>query len=369
MDPFSPDRLSRIFKVSDSNPNLIGSRESSTLEFKESFNSQNMREYARVMASYANASGGYIVFGVKDKPREILGIDPSRFDNIDIARATATLNQVFSPAIRWTMHVQEWLQKSFGLIYTYEAAIQPIVATSDSADIRDGDVFYRYNARTQRIRFGELLAIIEARVSRERDSWRRVFENAASIGPENARIVSSLDIDPDQLPNPVLVDSNVLAGLDLRPAAEGESGGRPVYEVSGLMHPAAVLGIKQMEVPVHTDMYVYRPANVAKEVARALGKPFRVQSEHIKAWRDHGVRPHGTPSTLPFRNDYCEYKDCENDYRYSRRWLDELIAEYSVDENYNRLQGLPVAIARPGKPWITTDGDSRERPISRASTA
>ena len=43
---------------------LVKSREGSRLEFKESFNLANSALYARTMASFSNAKGGFIAFGV-----------------------------------------------------------------------------------------------------------------------------------------------------------------------------------------------------------------------------------------------------------------------------------------------------------------
>ena len=51
----------------------LKSRESNTVEFKESFNKSNTPKYAKTMAAYANNRGGYIIFGVKDNPRKIVG--------------------------------------------------------------------------------------------------------------------------------------------------------------------------------------------------------------------------------------------------------------------------------------------------------
>ena len=64
-DPFSKQRMDEIFKVDNDNNQLIISRESTTLEFKESFGWASMHKYAKTMAAFANTQGGYIIFGVK----------------------------------------------------------------------------------------------------------------------------------------------------------------------------------------------------------------------------------------------------------------------------------------------------------------
>src|SRR5690625_7298845 len=51
-------------------PRRCKSRENTRLEFKESFNFGNLAEYARTMAAFSNARGGFIVFGIKDSRSE-----------------------------------------------------------------------------------------------------------------------------------------------------------------------------------------------------------------------------------------------------------------------------------------------------------
>lgn len=58
-------------------------REGQTLEFKESFNFNGMAEYLRDFAAFANNKGGFLVFGVKDRPRRPVGLRPSAKDQFD----------------------------------------------------------------------------------------------------------------------------------------------------------------------------------------------------------------------------------------------------------------------------------------------
>lgn len=54
------------------------------------------------MAAFANARGGYIIFGIIDNPRLALGLNGAArdsFDNLDQARLTAGLNDIFSPEL------------------------------------------------------------------------------------------------------------------------------------------------------------------------------------------------------------------------------------------------------------------------------
>src|ERR1019366_3508027 len=99
--PFAPEVLEDIFKFDSDNAMRLASRESSKLDFKESFNLGSADEYARTMAAFANTAGGYLVFGVKDSPRELLGLKTDNFEKADPAKLTNALNERFSPEIMW----------------------------------------------------------------------------------------------------------------------------------------------------------------------------------------------------------------------------------------------------------------------------
>jgi len=81
------------------------SRESNTVEFKQSFNKGNTAAYAKTMAAYANNSGGYIIFGITDSPRKIVGLKNDNFENLKQEVFTDAINALFSPAIEWEMGV------------------------------------------------------------------------------------------------------------------------------------------------------------------------------------------------------------------------------------------------------------------------
>ena len=55
---------------------------SNRVEFKQSFNKANTAMYAKTMASYANNSGGYIIFGIQDTPRKVIGLKNDNFENM-----------------------------------------------------------------------------------------------------------------------------------------------------------------------------------------------------------------------------------------------------------------------------------------------
>ena len=63
-----------LLKLDPNHPGRLASRENSRLEYKQSFNWSGRAGYAKTMAAFANNAGGFIVFGVKDSPHDLVGL-------------------------------------------------------------------------------------------------------------------------------------------------------------------------------------------------------------------------------------------------------------------------------------------------------
>ena len=68
-EALSESVLTKLFTPSKSNSDYIHGRESTTIEYKESYNHSGMAQYFKTMVVFANAEGGYIIFGIGDSPR------------------------------------------------------------------------------------------------------------------------------------------------------------------------------------------------------------------------------------------------------------------------------------------------------------
>lgn len=194
-NPLSSERLTTMFRTSPKDEFRIINREGSTIEFKESYNHANMAEYFKTIAAFANNSGGYIIFGVGDKPRRLIGLQEKslqQFETLRVEEFTQALNEYFSPEIRWDHCTFESHKLSFGVIYIYALAKKPCVckkhydAKNTKYTLREGDIFYRYGGRSERIKYPELVSILEEQRKQEEQLWMNLFQNAAKIGIDNA---------------------------------------------------------------------------------------------------------------------------------------------------------------------------------------
>lgn len=265
----------------------LKSRESNNIEFKENFNKSNYPKYAKTMASYSNNRGGYIVFGVTDKPRTVKGMQNANFDNMEQEKFTETLNSFFSPEIEWecgtftinTENSEDSAEsKKIGWIYTEESLNKPVIAQKncDGEKFSNGDILYRYRARSQKIKYSELNHIIEENVRNERDRLFKLFDTIRKSQTANLGIVNytngkfstpyGIDVEFDRR----LVAQVLKKAKFIKEGSFSETEGIPVIKVTGNIDLAE-------EVPVlegnPDETYPYRQ----KELSDKLGiTPYEV---------------------------------------------------------------------------------------------
>jgi len=184
--PFSQVNLNGIFKISTKYPDRIISRESSTLEFKESFILMNLPKYLKTSAAFANAKGGYFVFGIGHKPHRLIGLSGNhlrQFEGIKPEELSNHFNEHFSPEIEWDIHEYELNRKIHGLIYINECEDKPVVCTNNADGVlKEGEIYYRYRGRSEKIKYSELRAILDIIRDNERKLWMHHFSRIAKIG-------------------------------------------------------------------------------------------------------------------------------------------------------------------------------------------
>ena len=255
---------------------ILKSRESNTVEFKESFNKGNTAKYAKTMAAYSNNRGGYIIFGVVDNPRIVKGLSNNNFDNLNQEQFTDAINSLFSPEIDWesgmfVMDVPssdkliENVQVKIGWIYTYEAEQKPVIAskTNEGEKVSSGDVYYRYRARTQKIKHAEMAKLIESRIARERESLLKVLEvirksdtaNLGIINYNNGRFSTpyGVDIAFDRK----LVTQVLRRAKFIKEGSFNETDGTPVLKVTGTIDLAEEIPVPDVN-PDETHPYIQK---------------------------------------------------------------------------------------------------------------
>lgn len=202
-----------------------------------------MAQYFKAMAAFANNTGGYILFGVGDKPRRLLGLkDKSlgQFEELKVEEFTKALLDNFSPEIKWEHCTFEFRDMSFGVIYVYPLVRKPCIckkhydAQNTKYSLKEGDIYYRYGGRSERIRYGELSAIIDESRKNEERQWLNFAKKAVRIGVSNAAL---LDLNTGNLTGSggsVVLDAELLQKVSF--VQEGkfvETDGKPTLRLIG----------------------------------------------------------------------------------------------------------------------------------------
>lgn len=172
-------------------------REGQELEFKEQFNLAALADYFRDFAAFANNRGGYLIFGVKDAPRELIGMSAKasdHFEKVDPEKITGYLNEIFSSSISWEQGSVSINGKIFGAFRIEEAVTKPVISRKDEGKdqiIKNGEIYFRYGGRTQKIQSAELEAIINKRIERNNQYWLDLMAKIGKAGPQNAAILDT----------------------------------------------------------------------------------------------------------------------------------------------------------------------------------
>ena len=167
---------------------VVNPREGITYEFKENFNWGSKEKYAKIIASFANATGGYLLYGVKDDGH-IVGLSNNNFETRDPADIGSFLNSLFTPAIRWGKFICELGGYRIGVIKVEEAIEKPIISYRNGQEVKEGDIFFRYAAQSEKIRFSELKSIIEVGKRMYGEKLLNSLKMIVEKGPESVTLL------------------------------------------------------------------------------------------------------------------------------------------------------------------------------------
>ncbi len=261
----------KIIEVDESGK--LRHRENTKLEFKANYNKGDLIMYSKTMAAFANKKGGYIIFGISDNPRKANGMTNDNFDNIDNKDISEVLNGHFSPEIEFETYSFSCNDKKFGIFEVSESNNKPIVCTKTDGKkdnkpiISEGDIFYRYSARSERIKYPDLKSIFDNNIKLERLKWMEHIEKIATIGPRNVKMLDlirgEIVLDDDRS---IVLDKELLKNIKF--VEEGkfvEKDGAPTLKLIGEIQNGELICPK---INLEDDYYT------AKELFQELGLEF-----------------------------------------------------------------------------------------------
>lgn len=321
----------------------VKSRERNDLEYKETFGLNSWATYAKTMAAFSNNCGGYIIFGVKDNPREITGVN-SGFANFKQEKFTESLNSLFSPELIWDSGIVDFDSFSIGYIYTHESEIKPTMALKNesSEKINSGDVFYRYRARSEKIKYPEMHKIIEDRAKRERNQLLKLMETIRKSDTTNLGIVNynngrfSTPHGADITVDKKLVMQVLRKAKYIKKGSFDETTGMPVLKVSGNIDLAE-------EIPVPDIIPDVQYPYIQKQLAAKLSITPHQLYALIWYYKMKGVKKYhmevstsssGENKTHKFSDVALQFlAEKINENKENDGWLEEIIESYRQRKN------------------------------------
>lgn len=285
-------------------------RESQSLEFKESFNFAGLADYYRDFAAFSNNKGGYLIFGVKDRPkRELIGLKEKsidQFDKLDPEKISGDLLNIFSGNIEWTHDVFKVGDLSFGVFYIYQAAVKPIICAKDEGSgqtLKNGEIYYRYGGRTQKIQASELETIINQRIEQTNNQWLDLVQKIGQSGPANAAILDTEKGIIEKNDSQILVVDEELV-QDMQWIKEGEF--KEQKRAKTLKLVGEVSQVDQVEIIKRVKAnrlkeYPLSASQLIKEVKKKV--PAIKQHEIYTILKENDVKNNKEYSTYVFRNN------------------------------------------------------------------
>lgn len=265
-----PENLNELITF-DEETGRVSSREGKHCEFKETFDRTQIPKYLKTLSAFSNADGGKIIFGVSDAPRVIVGVN--RDNLVDVADITNRLLEYFDPEI--SFETKDYLFKDLSLyvIATPSSSKRPVICKrgkniqferrgrSETKELlAEGAIYYRYSAKSDRIKFSELQAIIEDREHKKIQNIIETLKLAEKVGFDRLGFLDAKDYGREGKTTDLFVTKETAKSMnfiDEGHFVEKAQDGAPAYYVMGKVN------LKQVVVAALPD----EDKNLLSEVA------------------------------------------------------------------------------------------------------
>lgn len=285
-------------------------RESQYLEFKESFNLAGLADYYRDFAAFANNKGGYLIFGVKDRPkRELVGLKENaveQFDKLDPETVTGHLLDIFKGDIEWEHDIFNVNGLSFGAFYINPAGVKPIICAKDEGKeqvLKNGEIYFRYGGRTQKILAAELEVIINQRIEQTNNQWMDLVQKIGRSGPANAAILDTEKGIIEKKESQILVvDEELVRGIKwIKEGEFKEKKGAKTLKLVGEVSPVDQIEVIKRVRESKLKDYPLTANQLIAEVKKIIPTIKRPQIYSIL--KENDIKNNKEYSTYVFRNN------------------------------------------------------------------
>lgn len=207
------DKVLRSFFAKDAHGAwCCAAGETDEFECKEGFSLRNFSKPLRTIAGFANNRGGYLFFGVKDKPLgfAVCGLADDRFTETDQNKFSQTIRSVLEPTPRFRVASLKLDALTVGVIHVEPHSAKPVIASKTEGDVAEGAIYYRYPGETKAICYADLRAILDERDQRSREAILPMVQQLLELGPKDAMVANLADGQLEGGQRPIIIDQQLV---------------------------------------------------------------------------------------------------------------------------------------------------------------
>lgn len=245
-DPISDKVLRSFFAKGNDEIWRCTAGETDEFECKENFNLRSFGKPLKTIAGFANHRGGYLFFGVKDKPEgfAVCGLKDDRFTDTDQNKFSQTIRSALEPTPRFRVASLSLGDMTVGVIHVEAHASKPVIAGKTENELIEGFIYYRYPGETRPISYSDLRSILDARDKQSRESIMPLVQRLLELGPKDAMVANLADGQLEGGRRSILIDPLSLEQIKfIREGEFDEVSGAATLRVVGDAHtvPAEIL--------------------------------------------------------------------------------------------------------------------------------
>ncbi|MEN3971666.1 ATP-binding protein [Sphingomicrobium sp. XHP0235] len=236
VDPVAEKTLRSFFSTGADGVWRCTVGESDEFECKENFNLRGFGKPLKTIAGFANHRGGYLFFGVKDKPDgfAVCGLSDDRFTETDQNKFSQTIRSALEPTPRFQVATLTLESLTVGIIHVEPHRSKPVIAGKTEGELVEGFIYYRYPGETRPICYADLRAILDERDRQSRESIMPMVQRLLELGPSDAMVANLAEGKLEGGQRPILIDPQSLAQIKfIREGEFDEVSGEPTLRVIG----------------------------------------------------------------------------------------------------------------------------------------